>query len=119
MYNTLEEYKIKLDLSHTSSRNKQYDDFIWELNQLEFQLNNYLHFEEIAKKFNKKLFSEATGKIKDRNKVKFPKYILELFPFDYWAYHLFNSQEKVEFHFENPYREVKSVWIDKSSIRNV
>ncbi len=119
MYNTLEEYKINLDLPHTSRRNKQYDDIIWELNQLEFQLSNYLHFEETAKKFNEKLFSEVTGKIKDKSKVKFPKYILELFPFDYWAYHLFNGQNTVEFHFENPLEEIKSVLIDKSKIRNV
>jgi hypothetical protein len=107
MYNTFEEYKIKFDLPLTSSRNKQYGDFIWELSQLEFQLSNYLHFEETARKYM------------DVRIDKIPKLVRGLFSYDYWAYHLFNDQEKVEFHFENPYREVKSVWIDKSSIRNV
>jgi hypothetical protein len=119
MYNTLEEYKIKLDLSNTGSSDKAYTDFIWELGQLDFQLSNYLHFEETAEKFVKKLYSQKTDKINERSKVKLPKYILELFPFDYWAYHLFNGQQTVEFGFENPLEEIRSVILDKSKIRNV
>lgn len=84
-----------------------YNNFIWELNQLDYQLNTYLAFEETAKQYI------------DFKIDKIPKRVCELFPFDYWAYHLFNVQDKVEFHFENPYREIKSIWIDKSSIRNV
>lgn len=84
-----------------------YNNFIWELNQLDNQLKTYLAFENTAKQYI------------DVKIDKIPMRVRELFPFDYWAYQLFNSLDKVEFHLEYPYRKIKSVWIDKSSIRNV
>lgn len=113
-------YNLNIECkTELSEKEGLYRDFIFELNCLDYQLNTYLEYEETAKTFNKKLFSEATRKIKDRKNVKFPKYILELFPFDYWVYHLFNGHNTVEFHFENPLEEIKSVLINKSKIRNV
>lgn len=95
------------DFEIPASEEIAYNDFIWELNSLDNQLKTYLAFEDTAKQY----IAVKIGKI--------PKRVCELFPFDYWAYHLFNGQDKVEFYFENPYREIKSVWLDKSSIRNV
>jgi len=101
-------YTLDTLTSKVPSGNEElYNDFIWELNSLDNQLKTYLAFEETAKKYI------------DVKIDKIPKRVCELFPFDYWAYHLFNGLDKVEFHFENPYREIKSIWIDKSSIRNV
>ena len=95
------------DYEIPASEDITYNDFIWELNCLDNQLKTYLTFEDTAKQY----IAVKMDKI--------PKRVCELFPFDYWAYHLFNGLDKVEFHFENPYREIKSVWVDKSSIRNV
>ena len=99
-------YKFK-DFEILANEATAYNDFIWELNCLDNQLKTYLAFEDTAKKYI------------DVKIDQIPKRVRGLFNYDYWAYHLFNGQDKVEFHFENPFQDIKSVIVDKSSIRNV
>lgn len=105
---------------YTCNKNDiQFQNFLWELNELDNQLNTYLHLEETAQKFVKKLFYTKSNKFKDKVLIRIPNYITNMFIYDFWAYHLFNGQSIVEFQFENPFEEIKSIIIDKSAIKNV
>ena len=97
----------------------RYQEFLWEFNELDFKLKTYLHIEGTAQKYLKKLFSPKSNSLKAIDTVKIPQYIVEMFPYDYYAFHLFNRQESVEFQFENPIEEIKSVIINKTAFKNV
>lgn len=98
---------------------KHHQEFLWEFNELDFKLDIYLHLEETAQKYLKKLFSTKSNSLKAINTVKIPKYIVKMFPYDYYAFHLFNRQDSIEFQFENPIEEIKSVIINKTAFKNV